>query len=169
MTPSLLAPRFGPDPNLLPLMKRSLPHFFFIILIAVCGCSRSGVVDGASAPAPGSAGKAATPARIAGGQKVTLADYAVAGKTTIFDFTSQYCPPCRAIAPALHKLHAERADIAVVEVDVNRPGVDTIDWSSPVAQQYGLHSIPHFKVYGPDGKLKAEGDAAYELVASMLR
>jgi thiol-disulfide isomerase/thioredoxin len=87
---------------------------------------------------------------------VNLADYVVPGKTTVFDFTSKYCPPCEAIAPELDKLHAKRADIAVVAVDINRPETRGIDWKSPVAQQYSLRSIPHFKVYGPDGKLLAE-------------
>lgn len=95
--------------------------------------------------------KGAKPRRIAQGQTVNLADYVVPGKTTVFDFTSKYCPPCEAIAPELDKLHAKRADIAVVAVDINRPETRGIDWKSPVAQQYSLRSIPHFKVYGPDG------------------
>jgi thiol-disulfide isomerase/thioredoxin len=107
--------------------------------------------------------------RIAHGKEVNLANFVVSGRTTIFDFTSEYCPPCRAIAPRLHKLHADRADIVVVEVDINRPGIRGIDWGSPVAKQYGLQSIPHFKVYSPSGQLQAEGDEAYGLVMGMLR
>ena len=91
------------------------------------------------------------------------------GKTTIFDFTSEFCPPCRAIAPRLHKLHADRADIVVVEVDLNRPGVEGIDWGSPVAKQYGLTSIPAFKVFGTNGRLQMEGDDAYSWVTSVLK
>ena len=45
--------------------------------------------------------KGAKPAHISQGKEVTLADYLVPGKTTIFDFYSEYCPPCRAIAPRL--------------------------------------------------------------------
>jgi thiol-disulfide isomerase/thioredoxin len=113
--------------------------------------------------------KGPTPRHISHGQTVTLADYLVPGKTTIFDFYSEYCPPCRAIAPRLEKLHAARADIAVVKVDINRPDVKGIDWKSPVAKEFNLRSIPHFKVFGPDGKLKAEGDEAYDLVESWLQ
>jgi thioredoxin 1 len=113
--------------------------------------------------------KPAKPERIAYGQKVNLEDYLVPGKTVIFDFTSQFCPPCRAIAPHLHKLHADRADIVVVEVDINRPGVQGIDWDSPVARQYGMQSIPHFKVFGPDGQLQAEGKEARALVTSWFQ
>ena len=110
--------------------------------------------------------KGAKPPRIAMGAKVDLADYVVPGKTTIFDFTSEFCPPCVAIAPYLDKLHAARADIAVVKVDINRPGVKGIDWKSPIAIQYRMNSIPHFKVYGPDGKLLAEGQKARPMVES---
>lgn len=108
------------------------------------------------------------PAHIAQGAAITLADHLVAGKTTVVDFTSEYCPPCRAYAEPLNQLHAQRADVAVVKVDINRPDVRGIDWKSPVAQQFGLRSIPHFKVYGPDGKLVAEGDDARKVVNDML-
>lgn len=104
--------------------------------------------------------KSAEPLRIAQGATVRLADYLVPGKTVIFDFTSKYCPPCRAYDEPLHQLHSKRDDIVVVKVDINRPGVTRIDWDSPVAQQFGLRSIPQFKVYGPDGKLRAEDKIA---------
>ncbi len=113
--------------------------------------------------------KGPEPAHISHGQTVTLADYLVPGKTTVFDFYSEFCPPCRRISPKLEKLHQTRDDIAVVKVDINRPGVRGIDWQSPVAQQFKLESIPHFKVYGPDGNLKAEGDPAYEMVSGWLQ
>lgn len=100
--------------------------------------------------------KSPKPQRVAFGQEIALADYLVPGKTTVFDFTSKYCPPCVAIAPDLEKLHAKRDDIVVVFVDINRPETKGIDWKSPVAVQHGMRSIPHFKVYGPDGKIIAE-------------
>jgi thiol-disulfide isomerase/thioredoxin len=100
--------------------------------------------------------KGPEPLRIAMGEQVNLADYLVPGKTVIFDFTSKYCPPCRFYDEPLHELHASRDDIVVVKVDINRPGVQRIDWQSPVAQQFKLQSIPQFKIYGPDGKLVAE-------------
>ncbi|SDR74125.1 thioredoxin family protein [Opitutus sp. GAS368] len=100
--------------------------------------------------------KGAEPAHISQGQTVNLADYVVPGKTTIFDFTSKYCGPCQAYNEPLAQLHRQREDVAVVKVDINRPEATRIDWQSPVAQEFGLHSIPHFKVYGPDGTLIAE-------------
>ena len=100
--------------------------------------------------------KGAEPAHISQGAEVTLTDYLVPGKTTIFDFTSAYCPPCQGYTQPLALLHARRADIAVVKVDINRPDVRGIDWNSPVAREFKLYSIPHFTVYGPDGKLVAD-------------
>ena len=93
---------------------------------------------------------------VARGERVELTDYLVPGKTVIFDFTSKYCPPCRMYEEPLKALHQKRADIAVVKVDINRPGVKKIDWDSPVAKQYGMGSIPRLKIFGPDGKLIAE-------------
>lgn len=108
------------------------------------------------------------PQRIAFGEKVDIEKYVVPGKTTVFDFTSEYCPPCVAIAPLLHDLDAKRDDLVIVEVDINREGVKGIDWSSPVTAQYGIQSVPSFKVYGPDGKLTAENEEAYEMVSAWL-
>ena len=109
------------------------------------------------------------PEKISHGEEVKITDYLVSGKTVIFDFTSEYCPPCRAIAPKLDALHASREDVVVVKVDINRPETKGIDWKSPVAQQYGMQSIPNFKIYGPDGKLVAEGKEASQLVYGMLK
>jgi thiol-disulfide isomerase/thioredoxin len=113
--------------------------------------------------------KGAEPLTVSHGREVQLADFAVPGKTTVFDFYSEFCPPCRAIAPLVKKLHEVRADIAVVEVDINRPGVEGIDWKSPVAREFQLDSIPHFKIYGPDGQLMSEGDPARAKVIEWLQ
>jgi thiol-disulfide isomerase/thioredoxin len=169
-------------------MKKHLLLCTAALAVVLTGCNRSGMIDttgssssasspsaSASSPVSSSSGKSsagrksAVPARIAHGSEVEIQDYVVPGKVTIFDFTSEGCPPCRAIAPHLHKLHAERSDIVVVEVDLNRPGVGGIDWDSPVAHQYGLQSIPAFKVYGTNGRLQAEGEAARDEVENLIK
>jgi thiol-disulfide isomerase/thioredoxin len=113
--------------------------------------------------------KGPKPIVISYGKEVALADYLVTGKTTVFDFYSENCPTCRGLAPGVEKLHATRDDIAVVLVNIDRPGAKGIDWDSPVSLQYNLPSTPQFKVYGPDGKLKAEGKAAYGMVTGWLK
>ncbi len=91
------------------------------------------------------------------GEEIELTDYLVPGQNVIFDFYSKYCGPCMQIAPAIEEIATGRDDVVLVKVDINRPGVEAIDWESPVAQQFGLQGIPHFKIYGPEGQLKAEG------------
>ncbi len=151
-------------------------HRYFLVALMLgvlltaplSGCRRGSGDVAAPADRPSHV-KAAEPAHISRGQEIALADHLVPDKTTIFDFYSEYCPPCRRIAPYLANLHETRADIAVVKVDINRPGVRGIDWSSPVARQYRLESVPHFKIYGPDGRLQAEGDPAYETILRWLK
>ena len=130
------------------------------------------VVVGAVANAP-AATKPTKPAHVAKGQPVKLTDYLVPGKTVVFDFYSDFCGPCVQVAPALEKLHQTKPDVVVVKVDINRPGIKGIDWDSPVVRQYKVQAVPHFKVYGPDGKLKAEDGPnsarAREMVMAMLK
>ena len=116
--------------------------------------------------------KPAKPLHVSRGNPVKLTDYLVPGKTVVFDFYSDYCGPCVQMAPALDQLHRTNPNVVVVKVDINRPNVKGIDWRSPVAEQYKLRSIPHFKVYGPDGKLAAEdgtgGSKAREMVQALM-
>lgn len=146
----------------LALAMKSLPLLCLAALVAL-------TLSAPTSSAKENYVKPAVPVRIAHGQEVEIKDYMVPGKTMIFDFTSDYCPPCRAISPHLDKLHADRADIVVVKVDINRPDVKGIDWRSPVAMQYGMRAIPHFKVFTPEGKLQAEGKAASQLVISWFK
>jgi thiol-disulfide isomerase/thioredoxin len=121
----------------------------------------------ASASAEGVHTKAAEPIHISHGSVVTLADYVVTGKLTIFDFYSDYCPPCRALKPRLEDLHHSHPEVALVVVDINRPGVKGIDWKSPVAQQHQLESIPHLVVFGPDGK-RRDDDESQAIVEKLI-
>lgn len=108
------------------------------------------------------------PPGVSHGEEINLKDYLVKGQTTVFDFYSQYCPPCRQIAPLLELLDQKRPDLTVVKVDINRADVAGIDWQSPVAQEFELHSVPHFKIFAPDGTLQAEGPSGYALVGLLL-
>lgn len=103
--------------------------------------------------------KGPKPLVIAQGREVSLTDFLVPGNITIFVFTSEYAPLCRNYSEPLLLLHQRRTKVAVVKVDINRPEVHKVDWDAPVVQQYGLKSLPHFKLYGPDGKLVADDSA----------
>ncbi len=99
---------------------------------------------------------------------VVLSEQIVPGQTNIVDMYSEYCPPCRQIAPYLKKLDEARDDIHVVKVDINRPDIRGIDWQGPVAKQFKLRSIPHFILISPEGELIAEGKTAYKQVVRMI-
>ncbi|HLP46752.1 MAG TPA: thioredoxin family protein [Candidatus Kapabacteria bacterium] len=104
-----------------------------------------------------------------GGEEIDIEKLLLPGKTTIFDFYSEYCPPCRKISPELTKLAGKRKDIAVVKIDINRKNIQGIDWSSPVAQQYQIRSIPHFIIYDSTGYRTQEGEEAYQRVMDLLK
>ncbi|MBP7867079.1 MAG: thioredoxin family protein [Acidobacteria bacterium] len=103
------------------------------------------------------------------GETVKIEDHLVKGKTVIVDFFSQYCPPCRRISPLLTRLAEKRSDLFVLKVNINRKDVRGIDWGSPVARQFKLESVPHFIIYGADGKVLAEGEAAFEKIERWLQ
>ena len=119
-----------------------------------------------------SGGLAAEPYKEIGqpGEPINLQQYIVAGLFTVFDFGSKYCPPCRA-SDVQFRLLAKKypGHYAFRRININRPGVVGIDWNSPLARQYGLRSIPHLTVFGPDRRLLADGDAAEKWLANDIR
>jgi len=152
---------------------RSFAKLFTVLLLAACSGSGNADTDGAQSATADTGAFAASvdghPVRISQGEKILLADYAIEGEYTVFDFMSDYCPPCQRIAPWMNRLHTERSGVTVIKVDINRPGVRGIDWKSPVAAQFGLSSIPHFKVMTADGTVVAEGDKAWEMLVVWLQ
>lgn len=90
------------------------------------------------------------------------------GKYTIVDFYSDDCGPCLRISPMLDELALAQPRVAIARLDIDRPGTRGIDWRSPLARQYSLRSIPHFKILSPSCALIAEGDAAFDLIASWI-
>ena len=98
------------------------------------------------------------------GEQVELEKYVVKGKYTVFDFYSEYCGPCRGIAPRLRKLSAARDDIVVRKININRKGVKGIDWQSPVVRQYRIKYVPYFIIYNEKGALWLQDKGASDQV-----
>jgi thioredoxin 1 len=69
---------------------------------------------------------------------LTAADFdatvLAAGKTAVVDFWAPWCPPCRALAPAIEALASERPDVVVGKLNV--------DEQASIAERYGIQSIP---------------------------
>lgn len=105
-----------------------------------------------------------------GGQPIDLKSLPVKGKITVVDFFSQYCPPCMQLAPLLEQLAQKRSDLAIKKVNIQRPDVSgKIDWQSPLAQQLGLQSIPHFMIFNAKGRLESQGQEATKQVIGWLK
>ena len=103
------------------------------------------------------------------GEEIDIKKHMVEGKTVIFDFFSPFCPPCVRIKPYLKKLNENGGDVVVKFINLNRDGVQGIDWKSPVVKQYQVSSVPHFKIYDGSGNLVAEGEEAYGKVMEYIQ
>lgn len=57
-----------------------------------------------------------------------------AEQTVLLDFWAEWCGPCMMLAPVLHEVAEENADITVGKVNV--------DEEPALAQAYGISSIP---------------------------
>ncbi|MFF2024829.1 thioredoxin [Streptomyces sp. NPDC058171] len=75
---------------------------------------------------------------------VTDADFAdvvlASQRPVLVEFTADWCPPCRQIAPVLAEIAAEEADrMTVVQIDVDSNPATTL--------QYGVMSMPTLMVF----------------------
>lgn len=102
------------------------------------------------------------------GQTYAITEYLTKGKMNLVEFTSAASPPCQALNPKLAALAAQKPDMVVNQLVIDRPGTQGIDWQSPLARQYELRSVPYFMIYDSGGKLLAEGEPARKMVARML-
>src|SRR5467141_2419572 len=93
---------------------------------------------------------------IAHGEEVDLAQHVVPGKYTLFDFYAVWCPPCRALSPALERLAARRPEMLALRK------VDIVDWTMPVAAQHHVESLPYLVLFDGEGRRVAEGDGVFE-------
>jgi thiol-disulfide isomerase/thioredoxin len=103
------------------------------------------------------------------GQEVNLDAHLLPGKVTIVDFYSEGCAPCRMIGPLLHAAVERDPGVSLRVVDINRPGIRGIDWTSPVARQHGLSGIPFFVVFDGNGTERARGKAAAALIGDWIK
>jgi len=99
---------------------------------------------------------------IAHGERIDLAQHAVPGKYTVFDFYAVWCPPCRALSPALEKLAAHnRQALAIRKVDI-------VDWTMPVAEQHDIKELPYLVLFDKDGRQLAAGEKVFDELSRLF-
>ena len=70
------------------------------------------------------------------------------GKPVLVDFHAEWCGPCQMMGPLLKEVAAELGDqVSVIKIDVDR--------NQPVAQRFGVRSIPHFILF-KEGQIRAQ-------------
>ena len=79
-------------------------------------------------------------------------------------------PPAYTTVMTLMKQLAEkRPDLVIKKANINQPGVNGIDWRSPLAQQYQIRQVPYFMIFNPQGQLVVQGREAFETVGRWLK
>src|SRR5438093_11977929 len=96
------------------------------------------------------------------GERIDLQAHAVPSKYTVFDFYAVWCPPCRALGPALEKLATRNSGkLAIRKVDI-------VDWTQPVAEQYGIQELPYLVLFDGNGRKMADGEAVFDELARLF-
>ena len=82
-------------------------------------------------------------------------------KPVIVDFWAAWCGPCRMIAPVLEEIAAQRSDIKLCKVNVDK--------QQELAIRYGIMSIPTLLIF-KNGELtqKSIGVVPKEKILSLL-
>ena len=113
-----------------------------------------------------------------------LSDHVGKGKVIVADFWASWCPPCRAEIPKLQALKAQYGDkfdvvgIAVWDMpDDTRKAIEELNITWPViagthkltepTDLYGIKSIPHVIIFGPDGTILSRGLTGDALAAKL--
>lgn len=103
------------------------------------------------------------------GAAVNVQNYLAGGKYTLVEYYSPYSPECSELQQGINQLPQMYNFLAVRTVNINRPGVQGVDFQSPAAQELGLTTVPYFYIYEANKSLRAHGRPAREQVMQWLR
>ena len=83
---------------------------------------------------------------ISHGAQVDINQCLALGNVTVVEFYADWCGPCRRISPSLEQMASSDPQVALRKIDI-------VNWRTPVAQQFNIHSIPQMNVYNRGGGL----------------
>lgn len=78
----------------------------------------------------------------------------VKNNVTVFQFTAEWCGPCTNMNEKLDPYIEKRKGVYLRKIDIK-------SWSSPVCKQYGIKSVPQFRVYNKKGEFVYEQKMGY--------
>jgi endonuclease YncB( thermonuclease family)/thiol-disulfide isomerase/thioredoxin len=84
------------------------------------------------------------------GQNTDFSSYLNQGRISIVYFYADWCPTCRGLSPVMDAINAQFPDMQVLFMDIG-------DWNTPVTREYGITSVPYFRIYDQGGNLVATG------------
>jgi thioredoxin 1 len=83
---------------------------------------------------------------ISHGAQVDINQHLALGNVTVVDFYADWCGPCRRLTPSLEQMASSDPQVALRKIDI-------VNWRTPVAQQFNIHSVPQVNVYNRAGRL----------------
>src|SRR2546422_4083889 len=83
---------------------------------------------------------------ISHGAQVDINRHLALGNVTVVDFYADWCGPCRQLTPSLEQMAMSDPQVALRKIDI-------VNWRTPVAQQFNIHSVPQVNVYNRGGRL----------------
>jgi micrococcal nuclease len=87
------------------------------------------------------------------GQDTDFSSYLNQGRISVVYFYADWCPTCRGLGPVMDAINAQFPDMQVLFMDIG-------DWNTPVTREYGITSVPYFRIYDQSGNLVATGREA---------
>ena len=81
------------------------------------------------------------------GQAVDLVPQLAPGYVTVVDFWADYCGACTVVGGMLAVQVAQEPSIVIRKIDVG-------DSDTPVAKQYDIGALPHFRLYDKRGQMR---------------
>ncbi|GJP35465.1 hypothetical protein CLOM_g19985 [Closterium sp. NIES-68] len=86
---------------------------------------------------------------------------AAADKLVVLDMYTQWCGPCKLLAPKVEALAEEMPDVVFMKLDCNQN-------NKPLAKGLGVRSVPTFKLFRNLAQVDEVQGAKYDLLVEKI-